>query len=141
MNTKKIISIISFFVLALFLSGCGPNSKFAKRYDKPFKHNTPLIKDDIKKKGKSEIAKTLELGPKPVDGDTRKLGKRKKITSETNKNYLIIPEEFPLLKQRVTLKYKNLDFSKGTSFWFLSHSLSNLDIYTRCDFFLSNSLS
>ena len=112
MNTKKIISIISFFVLALFLSGCGPNSKFAKRYDKPFKHNTPLIKDDIKKKGKSEIAKTLELGPKPVDGDTRKLGKRKKITSETNKNYLIIPEEFPLLKQRVTLKFKNLDFKE-----------------------------
>ena len=112
MNTKNIISLIGLFFLALVLSGCSPNSKFAKKYDKPFKHNTPLIKDDIKKKGKSEIAKTLELGPKPVDGDTRKLGKRKKITSETNKNYLIIPEEFPLLKQRVTLKFKNLDFKE-----------------------------
>ena len=27
----------------------------------------------------SEIAKTLEMGPKPIEGDTRKLGKRKKI--------------------------------------------------------------
>ena len=60
------------------LNACGPNSKF-KKYNKPFKHNTPLIKDkDIVKSGKSEIAKTLEMGPKPIEGDAKKLGKRKK---------------------------------------------------------------
>jgi len=51
-----------------------------QKKNKPFKHNTPLIKDDIRKAGKAEIAKTLELGPKPIEGDTRKLGKRKKIS-------------------------------------------------------------
>ena len=29
-----------------------------------------LIKENIKKSGQSEIAKTLEMGPKPVFGDT-----------------------------------------------------------------------
>ena len=67
MNIKKFISIISLILIALILNGCA-NSK----YNKPFKHNTPLIKDDIQKKGKSQIAKTLEMGPKPVEGDTRK---------------------------------------------------------------------
>tara|TARA_B100000965_G_scaffold276678_1_gene234512 strand:+ start:152 stop:1687 length:1536 start_codon:yes stop_codon:yes gene_type:complete len=107
MNIKKFISIISLVLIALILNGCA-NSK----YNKPFKHNTPLIKDDIQKKGKSQIAKTLEMGPKPVEGDTRKLGKRKKISSEVQKNYLIISNKFPLLKQRITLKFKNLDFKE-----------------------------
>ena len=107
MNIKKFISIISLVLIALILNGCA-NTK----YNKPFKHNTPLIKDDIQKKGKSQIAKTLEMGPKPVEGDTRKLGKRKKISSEVQKNYLIISNKFPLLKQRITLKFKNLDFKE-----------------------------
>ena len=111
MNTKKFFSLIGIFILALILNGCA-NSKFAKKYNKPFKHNTPLIKGDIAKKKQAEIAKTLEMGPKPVDGDPRKLGKRKKISSEVNKNYLIIPDDYPLLKQRVTLKFKNLDFKE-----------------------------
>tara|TARA_B100000579_G_scaffold27911_1_gene19631 strand:- start:203 stop:1735 length:1533 start_codon:yes stop_codon:yes gene_type:complete len=107
MNIKKYISIISFILIALILNGCA-NSK----YNKPFKHNTPLIKDDIQKTGRAEIAKTLDLGPKPVEGDTRKLGKRKKISSEVQRNYLIISNKFPLLKQRITLKFKNLDFKE-----------------------------
>ena len=111
MNTKNIFSLIGIFILTLVLSGCA-NTKYGKKYNKPFKHNTPLIKGDVKDKGKAEVAKTLEMGPKPVDGDPRKLGKRKKISSELNKNYLIIPDEYPLLKQRVTLKFKNLDFKE-----------------------------
>ena len=84
MNIKKFISIIGFSALLLaILSGCGPGSKFSKKYNKPFKHNTPLIKDNMKRGGQAEVAKTLKMGPKPVDGDTRKLGKRKIITSET----------------------------------------------------------
>ena len=74
MNIKNLIKIISLFAIAIILNGCQ-----GTKYNKPFKHNTPLIKDqNIKDTGKSEIAKTLELGPKPVEGDTRKLGKRKK---------------------------------------------------------------
>ena len=63
MNIKNFIKIISLFIIAIILNGC---QNFAKKYNKPFKHNTPLIKDqNIKDSGKSEIAKTLELGPKP----------------------------------------------------------------------------
>jgi len=92
MNIKKYLSILALITVALVLNGCA-NSK----YYKPFKHNTPLIKDDIRKTGQSEIAKTLGMGPRPIDGDTRKLGKRKKISSE---------------KQRITLKFQNLDFKE-----------------------------
>ena len=112
MNIKNLFNLSVIVILGFVLSGCA-NSQFAKKYNKPFKHNTPLIKsNDITKSGKSEIAKTLGMGPKPVEGDTRKLGKRKKISSEAQKNYLIISDNFPLLKQRVTLKFKNLDFKE-----------------------------
>ena len=53
MNIKKYLSIFTLVTIALVLNGCA-NSK----YNKPFKHNTPLIKDDIRKTGKSEISKT-----------------------------------------------------------------------------------
>ena len=112
MTIKKILNLSAVLILGFILSGCA-NSQFSKKYNKPFKHNTPLIKsNDVTKAGKSEIAKTLDMGPKPVEGDTRKLGKRKKISSEAQRNYLIISDEFPLLKQRVTLKFKNLDFKE-----------------------------
>ena len=112
MNIKKLSSIIGLMIFALVLNGCA-NSQFNKKYNKPFKHNTPLIQDkDIVQSGKSEIAKTLEMGPKPLEGDNRKLGKRKIISSESQRNYLIISDEYPLLKQRVTLKFKNLDFKE-----------------------------
>ena len=112
MNIKKYLTLISLAIFVLVLNGCA-NSEFNKKYNKSFKHNTPLIKDkNIVNTGKSEIAKTLEMGPKPVEGDTRKLGKRKKISSETQRNYLIIPDEYPQLKQRVTLKFRNLDFKE-----------------------------
>tara|TARA_Y100001970_G_scaffold223229_1_gene274782 strand:- start:929 stop:2458 length:1530 start_codon:yes stop_codon:yes gene_type:complete len=108
MITKKILTVSFLIIFALFLNGCAKNSKF----NKPFKHNTPLIKKDIKSVGKAEVLKTLEMGPKPVDGDPVKLKKRKKITSESQRNYLLIPEEHKLLKQRITLKFKNLDFKE-----------------------------
>ena len=100
MNIKKIFSLFGLIIFVMFLNGCATN-QFGKK--KPFKHNTPLIKDDIQNTGKAEIAKTLEIGPKPIEGDVVKLGKRKKISSEAQRNYLIIPDEYPLLKQRVTL--------------------------------------
>ena len=43
MNIKKILNIFGILFIALILSGCG--SKYMKKYDKPFKHNVPLIKD------------------------------------------------------------------------------------------------
>ena len=39
------------------------------------------------------------MGPKPIEGDTRKLGKRKKISSQKQRNYLIISDQYPKLKQ------------------------------------------
>ena len=76
MNIKELLNsifITVFFVV--FLTGCQTVNKSKK----PFQHNTPLIKDDIKSEGKAEIAKTLEMGPKPVEGDVKKLQKRKNI--------------------------------------------------------------
>jgi type IV pilus assembly protein PilQ len=109
MTIKKILTYFGLLFLLVALNAC----QNLKKYDKPFKHNTPLIKDkDIVSSGQSEIAKTLEMGPKPIEGDAKKLGKRKKISSEAQRNYLIIPDDYPLLKQRVTLKFKNLDYKE-----------------------------
>tara|TARA_B100000965_G_scaffold60394_1_gene46320 strand:+ start:7452 stop:8996 length:1545 start_codon:yes stop_codon:yes gene_type:complete len=107
MNTKSCIKICGFMLIAFILSGCAA----VKDANKPFKHNTPLIKEDIRKDGKAEIQKTLELGPKPSEGK-KVYGKRKKISSEAQRNYLLIPDDFPLLKQRITFKFKNLDFKE-----------------------------
>ena len=74
MNIKKIINYFGLLFLILILSAC----QNMKKYDKPFKHNVPLIKNkDVVKSGQSEISKTLEMGPKPIEGDGKKLGKRK----------------------------------------------------------------
>ena len=110
MSIKNINQILALLVASLILSGC---ANFNQKYNRDFKHNTPLIKGDIQKQGKAEIAKTIELGPKPVSGEGKKLQKRKKISSEIRKNYLSISKEYPLLKQSVTFKYKNLEFKEA----------------------------
>ena len=94
MIIKNYFNIVLLLIIAIVISACGPNSQFGKKYNKPFKHNTPLIKDsNIVDTGKSEVAKTLEMGPKPIEGDSRKLGKRKKISSEAQRNYWIISDD------------------------------------------------
>ena len=108
MNIKKFISLFGLIIFVTFLNGCA-NTK----YNKPFKHNTPLIKEDIRKTGKSEIAKTLDMGPKPLEGNAKKLGKRKKISSEAQRNYLIIPDDYgfrPLVHtdNPITKMYSNV---------------------------------
>jgi len=75
MNTKSIKTFAFFAFLILILNGCA-SGQFKKT--KTFKHNTPLIKDDVKKTGKAEVQKTVDMGPNPTIGDTRKLKKRKK---------------------------------------------------------------
>jgi|TARA_B100001079_G_scaffold225852_1_gene203128 type IV pilus assembly protein PilQ len=107
MNIKSLRKLFGIIVLGFILSGC----QAVQQANKPFKHNSPLIKDNIKKDGRAEIQKTLELGPKPAEGE-KVYGKRKKISSEAQRNYLLIPDTFPLLKQRVTFKFKNLDFKE-----------------------------
>ena len=111
MNIKsiKIFVLFSFFIL--FLNGCS-SGNYSKKTG-TFKHNTPLIKGDIKAKGQIEVDKTVQMGPKPVIGDTKKLEKRKKISSQKARNYLLIPNEFELLKQDVTLNFKNLDYKEA----------------------------
>ena len=85
MNIRKLFNLSIVLILGFILSGCA-NSQFAKKYNKPFKHNSPLIKsENITEGGKSEIAKTLEMGPKPVVGDTRKLRKKKKNIIRSSK--------------------------------------------------------
>ena len=112
MNTKNIKNISCNNFFPLFLNGCatGPMSKGKS---KGFKHNTPLIKEDVKKTGKIEVEKTVDMGPQPVIGDTQLLEKRKKISSQQKRNYLLIPDEFASLKQDVTFKFKNLDYKEA----------------------------
>ena len=122
MNTKflKFFALLVFSIV--FLNGC-TQGKFSK--SKAFKHNTPLIKDDIRKKGKEEIEKTIEMGPQPVLGDTSKLEKRKKISSQKKRNYLLIPDEFASLKQTVSFRFKNLDYKEAMQ---LMGKIGNINI-------------
>lgn len=94
------IKLLFFIVLASLLNSCANLNKLPK-------HNTPLIKDDIRTLGKKRMEETLEIGPVPVFGDTTKLKKRKNISSETVKNYLIIPNEYKKLKQNISFKFYN----------------------------------
>ena len=70
MNIRNYIKNSSLLILIILLTGCA-NGQFGKK-SKPFKHNTPLIKTDMRTTGKSEISKTLEMGPKPVVGKMKK---------------------------------------------------------------------
>ncbi len=110
MYINLLIKFILFSFLILILNGCA-SGQIGK--SKPFKHNTPLIKDDVRKTGQMEVQKTVDMGPKPTIGDTTKLQKRRKISSQTARNYLLIPDDFTLLKQNVTLNFKSLDYAEA----------------------------
>ena len=112
MNIKNIQIFLVIIFSVIFLNGCatGPMSKGKS---KGFKHNTPLIKEDVKKTGKIEVEKTVDMGPQPVIGNAQLLEKRKKISSQQKRNYLLIPDEFASLKQDVTFKFKNLDYKEA----------------------------
>ena len=112
MNFKLIKIFVLFSFLVLSLTGCA-SGQLGK--SKTFNHNTPLIKEDIKKSGTIEVDKTVEMGPKPTIGDIDLLEKRKKISSQKTRNYLLIPDEFKLLKQSVTLNFQNLDYNEAMS--------------------------
>mgnify|MGYP001301726760 FL=1 len=111
-NSIKIILLLTFFMT--ILSGCAEQMTKMKT-KKTFKHNTPLIKEDVKKLGKKEVEKSAEMGPTPIEGDVKKLKKRKKISSVKEKNYILIPDEYMLLKQKVTFKFQNLDYKEAMS--------------------------
>ena len=112
MNLKLFKLLISLIFLSFALSGCAQDmSKFKKK--KGFKHDTPLIKEDVKALGKIEVEKSAKMGPTPVDGDIKVLEKRKQISSVKEKNYLLIPDEYMLLKQNVSFKFQNLDYKEA----------------------------
>ena len=108
MNFKYIKNFILFLILVFVLSGCAAVNK-----NKSFKHDTPLIKEDIKKIVREEVQKTVEMGPQPSLGEAQKLTKRKKISSQKVRNYLLIPDEYETLKQLITFKFQNLDYKEA----------------------------
>ena len=84
---KSYIKIFtSFIIVGLLAAGCTATGK--KKSSKVFKHNTPLIKTDVKEMGKAEIDKMAEMGPTPVEGDVVKLKKRKKLNKKARKKIL-----------------------------------------------------
>tara|TARA_B100000963_G_scaffold329844_1_gene319537 strand:+ start:865 stop:2430 length:1566 start_codon:yes stop_codon:yes gene_type:complete len=107
-NFKTLTSII---FIGLFLISCTATGK--KKSSKPFKHNEPLIKTDVKKLGQKELDKMSEMGPVPVEADVVKLKKRKKISSVKEKNYLLIPDEYTSLKQNITFNFQNMDYAEA----------------------------
>ena len=113
MYIKKINQFLVLLMVSLILSGCVVNKdgKYGLKKKEPWKINGNLP-TDIQAKGKAEISKTIELGPKPVSTDIKKIKKRKIISSEIQKNYLSIPDKYPLLKQNVTFKFKNIEFKE-----------------------------
>ena len=110
MSFKNLKILFLYLILVISVTGCVVKDGKIVKTMKDFKQPDTLIKDDIRKKGQSEISKTIDMGPKPVFGDATKLKKRKTISSQTAKNYLLIPNKYKNLKQRVTLKFQNLDF-------------------------------
>ena len=78
---------ILFFISVFALAGCTQSGKKVG-IGKPFKHNTPLIKTDVKKLGKKELEKSAEMGPIPVEGDIIKLNKRKKFPQLKKKLFI-----------------------------------------------------
>ena len=115
-------TIVSLIILVLFVSGC---TTTGKKGSKGFKHDTPLIKTDVKKMGKAELEKMAEMGPVPVEADVVKLKKRKKISSVKERNYLLISEDFPKLKQQVTFKFQNMDYAEAMG---LMAKIGNINI-------------
>ena len=114
MYIKSIKIIASFLILLFALNSCA-NNPYSKK-TKPFKHNTPLIKEDIRKMGSKEIDKTVEMGPQPIYEDdilAKRQVKRTQISSQRVRNYLLIPDEFELLKQSVSFKFQNLDYKES----------------------------
>ena len=112
MIIKKYFHLSFVIILGLILSGCAQMQGQIKMKDKKaFNHNIPLIKTDMRIAKQSEISRTLEMGPKPV-GVKMERQKRKIISTETQTNYLLIPDTYPQLKQQITLKFKNLDFKE-----------------------------
>ena len=106
---KQFLSLI---LLVFLVLGC---TATGKKSTKGFKHNTPLIKDNVKIKGQAEVDKTVEMGPVPAEADVVKLKKRKKISSVKEKNYLLIPDDYANLKQKVTFKFQNMDYKEAMS--------------------------
>ena len=113
MQKYKIVKFPFFFLVLLLvvLNSCASKT-YKQSQNEIYKHDTPLIKKDWKKIGREEVNKTVEMGPQPVFGEVERLSKRKKITSQHVTNYLLIPDEYELLKQNVTLKFSNLDFKE-----------------------------
>ena len=110
MSFKNLKILFLYLILVISVTGCAVKDGKIVKTMKDFKQPDTLIKDDIRIKGQSEISKSIDMGPKPVFGDATKLKKRKTISSQTAKNYLLIPKKYKNLKQTVTLKFQNLDF-------------------------------
>ena len=109
--TKHYFKIfVNLILVGLFLAGC---TSMGKKGTKGFKHDTPLIKTDVKKIGKAEVDKSVEMGPIPVEADVIKLKKRKKISSVKEKNYLLIPDDYENLKQNLTFNFQNMDYGQA----------------------------
>ena len=110
MMNNKFFKLFIILSLSLVLSNCANVKKKNRTF--VIKNDKKLITEDMRATKKKDVEETVSLGPKPVQGNTKKLNKRKKITSSITKNYLLIPKEYTYLKQPISMKFSNLDFKE-----------------------------
>ena len=113
MNSKALNIIISLLLMSFVLSGCTQTTSKGKK-KVIFKHDTPLIKEDVKKLGKIEVEKSAEIEI-PINNN-----------EELEKKISNIEKEIKGLDfDQIILKYnnQNLNFSSSDLGWISSASL------------------
>ena len=78
MMNNKFFKLFIILSLSLVLSNCANVKKKNRTF--VIKNDKKLITEDMRATKKKDVEETVSLGPKPVQGNTKKLNKRKKIT-------------------------------------------------------------
>ena len=103
---KKFLKYSLFLILIIILQSCAAKNK-SVHGDKPLIDTAEIIV-----KGREEMDKKVIDGPKPYDTtNIPKEDKRKTITTQNVKNYVVIPDEYTNLKQNVSINLQGVDFN------------------------------
>jgi len=106
-NYLKYFLLLTFLIL---LQSCAAKNK-SVHGDKPLIDTAEIIV-----KGREEMDKKVIDGPKPYNTpEIPREDKRKTITTQNVKNYVIIPEEYTNLKQNISINFQGVDFKYAMS--------------------------
>ena len=107
---KNHLKFFLLLILLVLLQSCAAKNK-SVHGDKPLIDTAEIIV-----KGREEMDKKVIDGPKPYDTpEIPREDKRKTITTQNVKNYVIIPEEYTNLKQNISINFQGVDFKYAMS--------------------------